>query len=150
MKKLLRHRHILNLPPAFKSENGFAMITIIFILVVIAAIGAAMAKLESQGSQLNNLSIQESRAYYAAASGLDWAVTNIQGNNCVDIEGQIAKSASDLYGSKITIFCQQKSYTEGTQTIIIHSIRSQATIGVYGTSPSFVSRQIESTIYQEL
>jgi MSHA biogenesis protein MshP len=52
---------------------GFSLITVLFLLVVVTGIGGYLVNLSVTQHLGSALAGQESRAYYAALSGLEWA-----------------------------------------------------------------------------
>jgi MSHA biogenesis protein MshP len=61
---------------------GFSLITVLFLLVVVTGIGGYLVNLSVTQHLGSALAGQESRAYYAALSGLEWAAYEI--SNDVD------------------------------------------------------------------
>lgn len=58
-------------------QRGFTLVTAIFVLVVLAALGAAIAVV-SPGQQLGSaLDVQGARAYQAARAGLEWGLFQV-------------------------------------------------------------------------
>ena len=63
--------------PILGRQTGFAAIAAIFILLVLATLGAFMVSF-SNTQQINSAQdVQGSRAYWAARAGLEWAVIAI-------------------------------------------------------------------------
>jgi len=59
-------------------QNGFSIIAAIFILVVLAALGAFMVTISTTQQVGSALDIQGSRAYQAARSGIEWGLYKVQ------------------------------------------------------------------------
>jgi len=55
-------------------QRGFATIVALFLLVVLAALGAFMVSISSSQQVSSALDIQGSRAYWAAKAGLEWSL----------------------------------------------------------------------------
>jgi len=55
-------------------ETGFALVSAIFLLVVLAALGAYMLTFSTVQSTTSGTDIEGSRTYWAAHSGLDWGI----------------------------------------------------------------------------
>ncbi|MBP6850960.1 MAG: hypothetical protein KA164_05125 [Rhodoferax sp.] len=60
--------------PSTVMQRGFATIVALFLLVVLAGLGAAMVSLSSSQQIGSALDIQGSRAYWAAKAGIEWAL----------------------------------------------------------------------------
>lgn len=57
------------------------MITAIVILVLLAALGAFIASVSSNQAVGNAMSIQGTRAYYAARAGIEWGLFQVQASS---------------------------------------------------------------------
>ena len=57
-----------------KRQTGFALLTAIFILVVLAGLGAAIMTVSSNQQIGSAIDVQGARAYLAARAGVDWAL----------------------------------------------------------------------------
>jgi MSHA biogenesis protein MshP len=62
----------------YPRQNGFTMVTAIFILVVLAALGAFMVNVSTNQQIGSALDVQGARAYQAARSGIEWGVYQVQ------------------------------------------------------------------------
>ncbi len=62
-------------------QRGFSLISTLFMLVVLAALGSYMVRLNISQQTTTTLSLQSVRAWYATSSGLEWAVYQINTNN---------------------------------------------------------------------
>jgi len=56
-----------------KSQSGFLLVTAIFLLVILAALGAFILTISGTQQTSSALDVQGSRAYQAARAGIDWA-----------------------------------------------------------------------------
>lgn len=71
-----------------KAQRGFSLVSAIFLLVVLAGLGAAMVSFSTTQNQLQALDVMGSRAYQAANAGIEWAAYNVQ-----TVEGMSAPAA---------------------------------------------------------
>ena len=69
-------------PPEFKGQNGFALVSAIFILVALAALGAFIAVVSSMQHVGSALDVQGARAYQAARAGTEWGVAKALASAC--------------------------------------------------------------------
>ena len=60
-----------------KTQRGFSLILVIFLLVVVSLLAAAMAQLNRGGSSAVSMEIQSTRALFAAESGAQIAAMQI-------------------------------------------------------------------------
>jgi MSHA biogenesis protein MshP len=58
-------------------QRGFSLVSAIFLLVVLAGLGAAMVTFSNAQSRNLALDVLGSRAYQAAQAGIEWAAYNI-------------------------------------------------------------------------
>lgn len=101
--------------------RGFAILSAIFILVVLAALGAFILNISS-GQQVGSaLDVQGVRAYQAARAGIEWGVYQVQtsvgyrhgydcpsadtGSQCENRRACPADSSFDVFGFSVTVTC---------------------------------------------
>lgn len=123
-------------------QRGFAAIAAVFLLVVLAALGAYMVSV-SNTQQLNSAQdLQGSRAYWAARAGLEWGIASLP-------PGSTACWASvppaAIEGFTLAVSCTMSSYTEGTATVYIFRVTSRASTGAVGTV-GFVEREVAASL----
>ncbi len=79
-----------------KNSHGFSLPGAIFIMVALAGIGVAMVTLNTTTSSTSALNVQQSRAYYTALSGSEWAIATVaasddnfavNNNSCIGVSG---------------------------------------------------------------
>jgi MSHA biogenesis protein MshP len=127
-------------------QRGFSLITAIFLLVVLSALGAAMLTFFTAQQQSSALDIMGTRAYQAARAGIDWGAFQVlqSGTGCV------ASSNVTLGGTlapfNVTVTCSSTSYTEGGSPVTVYSIKSTATYGGGAGQADYVERVIDATI----
>jgi MSHA biogenesis protein MshP len=63
-----------------KLQHGFSIVTAIFLLVVLAGLGAAMVTLSTSQNQSSAMDVMGSRAYQAARAGIEYAAYQIINN----------------------------------------------------------------------
>jgi MSHA biogenesis protein MshP len=57
-----------------RKASGFSLVSAIFLLVVLAALGVAMVTISTVQHQSSGLDVQGTRAYQAARAGIEWGV----------------------------------------------------------------------------
>jgi MSHA biogenesis protein MshP len=57
-----------------KKMRGFSLVSAIFLLVVLAALGVAMVSVSSVQNQSSAMDVQGVRAYQAARAGIEWGL----------------------------------------------------------------------------
>ena len=66
-----------NRPVTLSAEKGSALVMVIFIMVVLALLLAALAYITAQSNQNSAYQIASTRAYWAAQSGAEWGTYQI-------------------------------------------------------------------------
>lgn len=77
--------------PQRRPAQGFAMVTVIFVLIALAGIVAAVSGLVSRGAQATVLDVHQARATEAARAGLQWAAWQVR-----DPRGSLLPGATAL------------------------------------------------------
>ena len=134
-------------------QDGFSMISAIFLIVVLALLGTAMAKFSMMQHTTSTQDYQGVRVYQAAQAGIEWGLYRIldpdttpsatlpscwAGNATVTL-------AQDLASFTTTVACTVTSTTEDTQNISTYRLVATASLGTAGTQ-NYVERQVETTV----
>jgi len=123
-------------------QRGFSLIGTLFMLVVLAALGSYMVRLNISQQTTTTLSLQSVRAWYAASSGLEWAVYQININNsCPGVP-----SSFNADGFTITLSdCTAYPVTEGASSYALYDVQVSASRGSFG-SADYVARRLRATV----
>lgn len=129
----------MKMPSILKKNAGFTLVQAIFVVVVLAILGAAMVKLIGVQSSTSTLALQGARAYQAARSGLEWGAARASaGNSC--------NGTMTVENFTVNVTCSSDTFREGSiGPYDVYRIQSIATFGSYG-SPDFVSRRAEMKV----
>jgi MSHA biogenesis protein MshP len=88
-----------------KTARGFAILSAIFILVVLAALGAFILNISSSQQIGSALDVQGARAYQAARAGIEWGLyRQLQQGNCAAATSFVPAGAL-LAGFTVTVTC---------------------------------------------
>ena len=100
-----------------KSLRGFSLPTAIFLLVILALLGAFMISLSTTQNAMSVQDVQGSRAYHAARGGMEWALYNLKlpATAC-----PAASTALTIDGFSVAVNCSRASHDEGGTTRAIH------------------------------
>lgn len=97
--------------------GGFAIVAAIFILVVLAALGAFILRISSSQQIGSALDVQSARAYQAARAGIEWGAYNqLQSGVCAPATSFVPTAAT-LSGFTITVTCAATADASGGPTI---------------------------------
>lgn len=116
----------------------------LFLLVVLAALGAVAVRMTAVQQQTVVLAMQSARAFSAARVGVDWAAYQALNNGSCGA-ATFALTETGLAGFSLQTSCTSSTHSEGPNTVTVYSIVAFAWSGTYGT-PDYVSRRIRSTV----
>ncbi len=122
-------------------QAGLSIISAIFMLLLMAALGAFMLTFSSVQHITQAQDIQGSRAYWAANAGLEWGAYRVVHDNVCFPGTTLAVAdfsvavACSLYGP----------YMEGGGTVNVYQITSTASQGTVG-SAGYTERQLQATL----
>lgn len=122
-------------------QTGFAAIAAIFLVVVLAALGAFMWHMGVTQQLTATQDVQGSRAYWAARAGAEWGLTRV--NTLASCPA--ASTSLTIDGFAVTVTCSVASYTEATRTVALYQLRSVASTGTLGTI-SYVERSVSASM----
>jgi MSHA biogenesis protein MshP len=129
-------------------QKGFTLVTAIFLLVVLAAVGSFMVTIGGTQRTTSVAAVQGARAYQAARSGIEWAIYRvITDGDCSMTNGQsFTTSVSGLNNFTVSLACTPTTHSEaGTNNVNVFVVSSTATFSTYGNL-DFVQRRISATI----
>jgi MSHA biogenesis protein MshP len=98
------------------THTGFSMVSVVFILVVLAALGAALASVSRQQHLAAAAELQSARAYQAARAGLEWWAywqRNVGATTgaCLPVNSLVP--GGNLAGFTVTLTCTLRQGTDG-------------------------------------
>jgi MSHA biogenesis protein MshP len=141
-------------------QRGFTLLAGIFILIVLAALGAFMVNISSMQHVSSALDVQGARAYQAARAGIEWGVYQVlDPTNATAVAPSnpswpnlpscpASPSSLTIEGFAVTVTCGRSAvYNEsGTvRSIAVYSLQATATSGVPG-SLGYIERQLQATV----
>lgn len=125
------------------TDSGFAIVTAIFLLVVLAALGAFMLTLSGVHQATPSQALTASRVYYGAKAGLDWGIQQaVAAGSCTPSPGTtLTLTGNGLSGVTAVVICNSTTHTGGN----VYVVTSTATYGTFGDL-NFARRQMEATV----
>ena len=139
-------------------QRGFGGITVLVIIVLFSLIGAYMASMSTLASLDTMLSGGSIQSWFAARSGVDWAVYQALnrsctcGTNCCStapaINGtSLAFTEGGLAGFDADISCSESAspVLEGTDSYCVYNIGVTASRGNPGQE-TYISRRVSVTV----
>jgi MSHA biogenesis protein MshP len=148
------------MPPCV-AQRAFALPTAIFLLVVLAALGAFMLMISSVQHTTSAQDVQGTRAYLAARTGVEWGGYQVmapENQNYGRTSGYTTPYAcpgvmtaalpnlgGTLAGFQVAVACTQSTHDEGGDTVRVYQITSTAALGAVG-AVARVERRIQATV----
>ena len=128
------------------SQRGFSIVTAIFLLVVLAGLGAAMVVFSTSQQQTLALDLQSGRAYQAARAGIEWGAYQVNKvANACPAATTLNFSGTPLAGFSTSVSCSATTHTEGADTVSIYLFTSTATFGTLH-SVDYIERQMSARV----
>lgn len=126
-------------------QGGFAIVAAIFLVVVLAALGAFMLTFSSVQHITSAQDVQGTRAYQAARTGIEWGAYQVLINSNCPSSTTLTAGGTQV-GFSIVVQCNAfPSTTEGGNTVNMYQIISTASQGTLG-SATYVERQLQATL----
>ncbi len=127
-----------------RKDDGFSLVPALFLLIVLAALGAVAVRLTAVQQQTVVLATQGARAYAAAKAGIEAATYDALVNgNCGS--QSIPLTEGGLSGFVVEAQCSSTTHAEAARTSTVYVIDAFAYSGSYG-SPDYVSRRVRATV----
>ena len=127
-------------------QNGFSLITAIFLLVVVAALVGYITNIRVVQQTTLLYGVQGARATQAARSGIEWGIyQSIVNGSCV---GSTNFTDPAFAGFSIEVQCGQTTHIEGITPVDTFQLTAIASTGSYG-SLDYVQRRIQATVSQD-
>lgn len=121
-------------------QAGLSIISAIFMLLLMAALGAFMLTFSSVQHITQAQDIQGSRAYWAADAGIQWGAYRVLHDNAC------SSTTLTVADFPVTVTCSLSGpYAEGGGTVNVYHITATASQGTLG-SVGYVERQLQATV----
>ncbi|MDH3645798.1 MAG: pilus assembly protein MshP [Gammaproteobacteria bacterium] len=129
-------------------QHGAALVVAIFLIVVLALLGAVAVRLTGVQQQTVNLSLLSERALLASRSGIEWAAYRaLSSGTCAAASTTLTEVG--VNGFTVDIDCSSSTHNEGTAVTTVYQLDAFAHAGNYG-SPDYVSRRQSAVVSQTL
>lgn len=119
-------------------HSGFALPAIVFMIVVVALLVAAMSQILNVSSGITDIRTQSARAFWAAKAGAEWAAYQINSaNSCASATGNL-----NINGFQVAVVCNSTDYTEAANTVRVYEVNIQAQSTGSSANVDYVSRSL--------
>lgn len=136
-----------------RRQVGFSLVTGIFLLVILAALGAFLVTVSGLFQVGSALDLQGARAYQAARAGIEWGAFQSLRNGACPAPTNLTFAGTGLADFTTTVVCTENSYTEQSATVIVDQVSATAcNQPAAGACPNaapgsnYVERQISITV----
>lgn len=126
-------------------QRGFAMVSAIFLMVVLALLGGLMLSL-SNSQQISSVrDLLGTRAYYAARAGIEWgAYQALRSSSCSPASPM--PNAMAATGFAVQVVCVASGpYDEAGVSVTLYQITATASAGTPGAH-DHAERQLQATV----
>ena len=130
-------------------QRGFAIVAAIFLLLLMAALGALMVTLSGTSNVTSAQDIQGVRAYQAARAGLEWGIYRAMipaAPGLCAATATLPALADNLAPFAVTVTCASTTVADGANTVVLYDISSTATLGTAVGSANYVERRLNATV----
>lgn len=128
------------------AQAGFSLVAAIFLIVIVASLGTFMITIGTTQQQTSLLSVLQSRAVFAADSGMQWAIGSVLAADvCFTSPTTFNLTGGALVGYTASITCNAVNIDEGPNNYNIFQLASTASRDTFG-SPDFVSRTLRASV----
>ncbi len=126
-------------------QQGFSLISAIFLLVVIASLGTFAVTLSTTQNQSQAMDAMSARGFQAALAGVEWAAYNVQAASASAVwpgcvTGATVAVGGNLAPFTVTVNCSASSAVEGATTFWIYAVSSVAKTAGAAGDPGYVEQ----------
>ncbi len=131
------------------AQTGFSLVAAIFLIVIVAGLGTFMITIGTTQQQTSLLSVLQSRAVFAADSGMQWGIGSVLATPppgvCFASPTTFNLTGGALAGYTVSLSCSAVNIDEGPNNYNVFQLASTASRGLFG-SPDFVSRTLRASV----
>lgn len=125
-------------------QRGFAAIAAVFLVVVLAAMGAFMLTFSNTQQLTSAQDVQGSRAYWATRAGLEWAVGSLTISSAAC---PTPPAPFTVDGFTVTVSCARQTYSEGSNpAVVIFQLGATATRGGSVGGVGYIERSLSVAV----
>jgi MSHA biogenesis protein MshP len=132
--------------PCEGRTHGFAILSAVFLLIVLALLGAMIVNLSAAQQVGSARDLLGSRAYFAARAGIDWGVYQALRTGSCAAASTLPALAGSAQGFLVQVGCAASGpFDEGGVMVMVYKITSTATVGTPGVL-DYANRQLEAVV----
>lgn len=124
-------------------QRGFSLVSALFLLVVLAGLGAYAVRLNTLQQQTVTAALRGAQAFEAARTGAAWGASQALAGSCGGSTLNLTEGAAA--GFRVSVQCTQTTHVEGFATVRVFVLTVRAEAGTYG-GPDYVSRRLQTKV----
>ena len=118
-------------PNPERRAAGFTLVSVVCIVVVLAALGAAITKVSTREHLGSAAEVESARALQAARAGIEWAAFQVLRNPAPPAAAPACFSTSSftaagLSSYTITVSCNRTTGTDGSTALVFYQLTANA------------------------
>jgi MSHA biogenesis protein MshP len=126
-------------------QRGFSIVSAIFLLVVLSALGAFMLTFSNVQQMTAAQDLQGTKAYQAARAGIDWGAYQILQNSGSCVASSTVALGGNLSDFTLIVNCSKTTTTEASNTLNLYQLTATAKTGTVG-STTYIERQLQAVL----
>lgn len=127
-----------------RREEGFGLVGAIFILVVLAFVGAIMVSVSGVQRRTSSLGLLGARAYHAGASGIEWGMYQALTGGVCPVPTTLNLNEGGVAGFSVDVSCSSTQHQENGTNLTVYEIVAVAENGSLGDF-DYVRRRLRGT-----
>ena len=132
----------MNRPAVHQRQSGMLLIAAIILITTVASAVALLATTMTTRSMSTARTIEATQAYYAAYSGLQYALSQVRSGDCSLLPSDLDL---DIEGFEVTFTCKPQPQQEADQDYTVFTLEAHAQRGELAAG-SLVSRRLQITV----
>ncbi len=130
---------------SLSGKHGFGLIAAIFVVLVLASVGAMMLYVSGTQRKTTVLALQGDRAYRAALTGIEWGVHQSLTGGVCPTTTTLSLTEGGLQGFDVTLSCTSTEHSESGVTARTYELTAISEYGAWGNA-DYVRRRVMGTI----
>lgn len=127
---------------AARHARGLALVTAVFLITALVAIGLAVATMAKVEHDTGTKSLLSAKVYLGAKAGLDWGMQQAVPAAACTTPTSFTLSQGGLNGVGVTVTCVTSNFGGSND---VYYLTSVATVGTLG-NPDYAERRMEATV----
>jgi MSHA biogenesis protein MshP len=129
-----------------KQQHGFALISAVFLVVVLALLGAMIVSLSTTQHVSSARDLLGSRAYFAARAGIEWGSYQVLQSGGCAASSTLPALTGSATGFTVIVDCTASGpFDEAGSSVRVYRITSTASTGTLGAL-DHAERQLQAVI----